>query len=433
MKEVMSMNSKLNFILGGLIFFVALIIFEGSSGAQMLPAKIIVKFEDTPLLLPKAWSLVEKMNEKEDLLKELPLNVSTKSLDFYENRITRSGDKISTSRKKITEQNKDIGMKIMNIDTGEIRIIKIAIQIQKDGIKLISPPGYQIDIVERASGIRWNRWNTLYKISSPTGWLVLKNKYPDVNEKTQKVTVKDKAGKKRTINKKFYTTEEFIYSPYSGELHTPELIEAGRDYLKLVVRAAMTDLKEYRVPSRAVADQMIADIPSLSPYFFARLPILEHTDMTEFVEDSQKSVERVLVLIGANKGVAFSKTGSKAGAFGWVQFTPTTYRNIRKAYPAAKLIEDFEVGAADHLNSMKAAMLLYDYNLQLLIDKKGKNILSDPRLEEYLAASYNGNPKWVLQSLKASIFGSLDWPTKLKSETKGYLYKIRFLQEKNWP
>ena len=419
------MNSKLNFILVGLLVFGALIIFESHSDAQILPNRII-EVENTPLPPSKLWSLVKKMDEEDDLLKNLPLNVSTKSLNFYENRITQKGDKISVSKKKLTEQNKDIGLKIMNIDTGEIRIIKVSTKVQKDGIELITPPGYQIDIVERANGIRWNKWNTLYKIISPEGWLVLKNKYPNVKEKTQKITIKNKAGKKRTISKKFSTVEEFVYSPYSGELHTPELIEAGRVYLKSVVRAAMADLKVHS---------------ALSPYFFARLPILEQTDMTEFLIDPRTSVDRVLVMIGANKDVAFKKTGSKAGALGWVQFTPKTYNGIRKAYPAARLIPDFETGAADHLNSMKAAILLYDYNLNNFTTKHGNKILGDPRLEEYLAAAYNGKPSRVSSSLKASILAGLsDWVDALSfkrgglaNETKGYMMKIRYLQEKGLP
>lgn len=463
----MSMNSKLNFILIELLVFGGLIFLESNLDAQVLPSRII-EFENTPLPPSKVWSLVEKMDENDDLLRNLPLNVSTKSLDFYENRITQSGDKIFISRKKITEHNKDIGMKIMNTDTGEVRVIKVSIKVQKDGIELISPSGYKIDILERASGIRWNRWNTLYKIVSPQGWLVLKNKYPNVNEKTQKVTIKDKAGKKRTISKKFYTVEEFVYSPYSGELHTPELVEAGREYLKSVIKVAMTDLKGNQVPSRTVMGQLVADIPSLSPDFFAHLPILEHTDFGEFLsgclngdydqsetclDSKQKSVERVLVLIGANKEVAFQKTGSKAGALGWVQFTDIkgrgkngklidgTYTTIRKAYPSAKLITDFETGAGDHLNSMKAAILLYDYNLDYFTRKYGNKILDDPRLEEYLAAAYNGGPSRTSASLKASIAANLsDWVDSLSSkkgglasETKGYMTKIRYLNEQGLP
>lgn len=436
----MGMNSKLNFILGGLFVFVALVVFESHLNAQILPSRAI-EIENIPLPPSKLWNLVEKIDEDDYLLRDLLLNVSTKSLDFYENRFTKNGDKIYTSRKKLTEQNKDIGLKIMNMGTGEIRVIKISIRVQRDGIQLFSPSGYQIEIVERPNGIRWNRWNTIYKIVSPQGWLVLKNKYPNINETTQKITVKNKTGKKKTINKKVYSVEEFIYSPYSEELHTSELVEAGSQYLRSIVNSALADLKKNNVPSRTIDGKRVSDISSLLPFFFSYLPILEHTDMTEFIENPQKSVERVLVIIGANKSIAFSKTGSKAGAFGWVQFTPTTYKNIRKAYPAANLISDFETGAADHLNSMKAAILLYDYNLNDFVKKHGNQILSDPRLVEYLAAAYNGRPSRTSLSLKASIAANLnDWINALSSkrggladETKGYMVKIRYLQEKGLP
>ncbi len=436
----MRMKYKLNIILTALGIFLVFIFFQTTLDAQIISGKMI-EYENTPLVLPPFISLVEKLEEKEDLLRDLHLEASSKSLEFYEDRVADNGGKVSVIRKKSTEQNKDIGLKIMNKDTGEVRIIKISLKVQKDGIKIISPSGYQIEITERSNGIRWNRWNTHYDIVSPQGWLVLKNKYPDIDEETRKVTVKDKRGKTKIVNKKVYVVKEFIYSPYSGELHTPELVEAGREYLKAVAKEALADLKDKGVYSKALPDTLVAELSMLPPVFFERLPILEHTDMTEFVEDSQKSIERVLVLIGANKSVAFSKTGSKAGALGWVQYTSKTYNSIRKAYPAAKLMPDFVTAASDHKNSMKAAILLYDYNLAGLIKKQGQGIIKSPRLEEYLAASYNGSPSRVFGSLKASITYKLeDWINSLSSkkggladETKGYMVKIRYLQEKGLP
>ncbi len=425
-----SLKIKIALVIIGI--FLASIFFQGSLGGQVIFSKTI-EFENVPLPSPRSWKLVDKLEEKEDELEKLQLTISTNSFDFYEYRTIQSGNKITTNKKKLSEHNKDIGFKIVNKDSGEVRIIMVSVVVGKDGIKLISPPGYQIEIEARSNGIKWNKWNTAYKIISPEGWFVLENRYPIINDKIQKVTIQDKKGKKRTANKKVYSIEYFTYSPYSPDLHFSELVDEGKEYLKRVVREALVDLKERRVYSRTDPKVLVADLESMSANFFGRLPILEHTDMTEFSEDPQRSTERVLVLIGANKEVAFSKTGSSAGALGWVQYTSKTYKAIRKAYPSARLIEDFEVGASDHLNSMKAAILLYDYNLKPLIEKKGFNVLNDPRLEEYLAASYNGSPKWVFQSLKSSIFGSFDWPTKLKNETKGYLYKIRYLQDKDLP
>ena len=106
-------------------------------------------------------------------------------------------------------------------------------------------------------------------------------------------------------------------------------------------------------------------------------------------------------------------------------------------YPSARLVTDFVSGAADHVNSIKAAILLYDYNLRGLIKSNGQKVLQDPRLEEYLAASYNGSPSRATKSLSASILSSVaDWIDALTSkkgglasETRGYLVKLRYLQE----
>ena len=98
------------------------------------------------------------------------------------------------------------------------------------------------------------------------------------------------------------------------------------------------------------------------------------------------------------------------------------------------LIKDFEKGASDHLNSMTAAILLYDYNLSHLIKRHGDKITKDPRLEEYLAAAYNGGPARVSRSYTATILNKInEWFGHLRPETKGFIKKLRFLQENNLP
>jgi len=124
-----------------------------------------------------------------------------------------------------------------------------------------------------------------------------------------------------------------------------------------------------------------------------------------------------------------------------LQFTPATYAQLVKAYPKAALIKDFKTGAADHLNSFKAAILLYDQNLKGLIKSNGTKVLQDLNLEEYLAASYNGAPSRASKSLAASILSGIqDWVNALSgkkgglaTETKGYLAKLRYLQDHNVP
>jgi hypothetical protein len=128
-----------------------------------------------------------------------------------------------------------------------------------------------------------------------------------------------------------------------------------------------------------------------------------------------------------------------------VQFTPRTYSDIRKFYPAAGIENDFRAGAGNHVNSIMAAILLHDNNLAPLVKKFGDRILDDPDLEKYLASSYNGAPKWVYNSLNATISkGFTDWvtvlsPTRkdskggLRKETRDFMTKLDYLIENNLP
>jgi len=390
----------------------------------------------------ESWTLLSKLNEGDELLEKIELSVGDKDIVYYEDRITRNGEKISIAKKMFKEPEKEIALKLLDTSTGEIKVIKI----QQRGAELISPFGYKIEIVERLNGIRWNKWNTNYKVVEPVNYIVLKNKYPaEVEYTTVKKTVTDKTGKKKNISQKQKIVKGFVYAPYSEDLHTPEIIEAGRQHIKLIVQNAFDELSKKGIKSKIFPDKLVSEIEALPPRFFERLTVLEQSDLGEFTLNPQKTTERVLVLIGSNGQNAFSKTGSKAGALGWIQFTSSTYKIISKSYPAAKLIKDFEKGAADHLNSMMAAILLHNSNLSELVKSHGEKVLKDPRLEEYLASAYNGGASRVNSSLRASAsYGLKDWascllPKKIQKksclfqETKGFVFKLRTLQANDWP
>ena len=423
------MNSKLNFIFVFIIFVFGLVFFNGSIDAQESLISNTILVENSALPSPvqfPPWNLLEKLDEKENELSAIPLWLGTKTVIFYENRISGNGN---VTRKKLKDEERDVALKILNIQSGEVRIIKIRIAItSKNGLSIISPSGYKIELATRTNGIQWNKWNSMYKITEPGSWIVIKNKYPEW--KTEK-------GKK--------IMEERVYAPYGPGIHQSEIVEAGREYLHLITRKAFEELATNKVYSRAVPNQLVSNISGLNETMFSRLPLIEGMDFSEFLTNPQASYERVLVLIGSNKDKAYYWTESSAGARGWLQYTPTTYKEIRRLYPAAKLSADHKVGASDHVNSMKAAILLHDYNLDGLVKKFGEKILVDPKLEEYLAAAYNGKPTWVHNSLKATISKGLsDWVNTLsavrkdslgglRNETKGYIEKIRYLQEKGLP
>lgn len=362
---------------------------------------------------PKPLNVFENIEEKiaqcDTVLKDLNLSVGPKELDFHEDRIGRNEKGLVKSRKKLSDHPRQIGLCLLNTKNGDVSTVQIETQILPEGLKISVPNGYLIDIPARSNGIRWNYWNTMYQVTSPENLVVIRNAFP-IRE----------GG----------VVKNFLYTPYTPDIHREELIAQGKQYVEKTVNQAFQNLGERKVPSRSYKGSNVASIPALKASFFRHLPLLEQGDLMEFVFDPRNTVERTLVLIGANKEVAFSKTCNGSNACGWIQFTPPTYKSIRNTYKAAQLIPDFKTGAADHVNSMMSAILLYDYNLSDLIKKFGPNIAQDPRLEEYLAASYNGAPKWVHQSLSASLArGVSEWTSKLRSETKGFMVKLRYLNE----
>ncbi len=415
------MNRK--FIFLTIIGFVLVIGFTQLAFARWFTSKTVEFLRDVPTVTPlsttHAWRWSEKLKEAEDILSKISLSVSSTERIYQESVFSAQS---FPNRHLVTQHDRDreIALAVLEVKTGDIRTVII----QKKGADLIAPEDFPISIIERSNGIRWNKWNTQYQ--APEGYVVIKNSYPDLTGITERKVLKDRRG--RTYVTYVPKVEYFIYTPYSEAIHDPELVSLGREYLQDVVRQSFVQLDTYRIPSLAFQGQTIGEAGILKPEYFQLLPLIEQTDMTEFILDPQKTSERVLVLIGSNASHAFEKTGSPAGALGWVQYTKKTYDAIRRTYPKAGLIPDFTMGAADHKNSMLAAVLLYDYNLAHFIKKSGNQIIQDERLEEYLAAAYNGGPVRINQSLQASILArDRDWLGGLLNETQGYIVKLRAL------
>jgi hypothetical protein len=384
---------------------------------------------------PKPWTLIQKISEKDDLLQNMDLKIGKTEIPYFENRISKdSSGKIKITQKRFTDKERDIGLKLLNIKTGEVTVLKIGIDINRDGVSVVASKGYEIEIVTRANGITWNLWNTEFKVASPSDTIVIKNAYPKEETISISENRKDKNGKIKKVTVKKKVIKNFLYVPYSIDLHKAELIDNGSIYIKNIVSEAFSRLRANGVKSKTFPDMLVADVPGLKQEFFTRLPLLEQGDLTEFTLDPKRTTERVLILIGSNGSNAFSATCNRVSACGWIQFTPKTYAMIRTSYKSAKLITDFTTGAADHVNSLMAAILLHDSNLAELVKKYGKDIQNDPLLEEYLAASYNGAPKWVHKSLNATLNTPVsDWGKYLRTETQGFMVKLRYLVNNRLP
>jgi hypothetical protein len=432
---------KSKFLIFGPIFLLGLI-FLVDSRPVLASFFSNTKVDIIPALpTPELWTMPQKIIEAEILLKDITLFVGDTDVKYTETRFGSIKGAIATSTKNFKEPIKQIALAVLNTNSGQVQKVLIT----KIGADLIASAGWNIEVLQRANGIRWNGRNTAYRINSapPTGasgpgsYIVIADVYP--NEKDTLVLQKNKAGKKVYLKQRTITYD--LYAPYSPDLHSSDLVKSGQDYTAGMVSKALADLRMSGTKSRALTSSLVADVFASRSVFFEHIPLLEQTDLTEFEIDPVNTIERAQVIIGANQDQAFNITCNSSSACGWLQFTPGTYATIVKDYPSAKLIKDFKTGAANHINSMKAAILLYDENLKGLISSTGQKVLTDPRLEEYLASSYNGAPKHTYASLKASILSGIqDWIDALtskrgglKDETKGYLVKLRYLQQHGTP
>ncbi len=378
--------------------------------------------QEVGLLKSPEWSLSneniqKKLQEAQVLLKDVKVRVGNEKIPYTERRVLSDGGKTSVSQQNFKDYEREIALVLLHEKTGKLDVVKVV----KRGAELISPKGYKIEVVERMNGIRWNHWATQYKVTTPSDTVVLLNKYP---------------------LEKGSGPDHFVYSPYGDELSNPELIKEGAEYLDAIVEQARSELRAAGVKSQAVSGKLVTDL--LPADYYKHLPFLEQSDLLEALVDNEWTTNRVLGTLGYNKERAWSMTGNYAGAFGWVQFTDNgtkgrlgTYSTIVKMYPAAKLDPNFKTGAASHVNSMKAAILLHDTNLNYLINKFGADILKNPLLEEYLAASYNGPPSKVAKALTAAgVTGATSkstWHYGLFEETQGYIAKLRLLNENKIP
>lgn len=366
--------------------------------------RVIEKTYEAPA--PVGCVLSDRMDEARTLLEPIALSVGSAKYGYSENR---AGNVVEFS-----EPEKKIVLAVMDNETCVVQTTSVS----QRGEKLVAPAGYDIEVVTRSNGIRWNNWATEFRITRPKHKVVIALKYPLVQPKKEIIPV--------------------YYTPYSQELHVPELVRFGEEYLEQLASRAYTELRKRHVPSNAVAGKMVPDVTAIRPEFFARLAPIEHMDMTEFMLDPAWTTERIHIVIGANRERVATYTCSIASACGLMQFTEGTYNLMREIYPQAGLIADFQSGARNQLNAMKAALLLHDYNTALLVRSFGKEILKDGRLEEFLAAAYNTGVGRVIAVLGVSQRDKVtDWAVAsgsedgevLLNETKGYIAKLRYLRD----
>lgn len=215
---------------------------------------------------------------------------------------------------------------------------------------------------------------------------------------------------------------EAVYTPYSPEIKTEEVIERGIEAQNEFIDKAYGQLKDRAVFSRAYPGRKIVDV--IPKDVLTVLLMNEHIDPGSFRSEglAKSLVEEVLTIIATNEEKAYAYSISPASARGLVQMIPSTYSLISRKYPEARLNPSFAVGMADPINAVVAQVLLCDSDWQAIRAKKdiGRN-----RIGPYLAAAYNGGVGRVISFLEHDGTDWMEDPDSKDLPTKTVSKRVR--------
>jgi hypothetical protein len=200
------------------------------------------------------------------------------------------------------------------------------------------------------------------------------------------------------------TARPIVYLPFTADPLDPLFISGGREFLLSMARRALEDLRSAGVPSLAFPGELLADV--VPAELVTTLAVIEQTDDTDFMRDGLGAFEQVLSHYGLKREEAFSYSVSRARALGPMQFTNRrgngTYALVVRRCRGAGLDPDFERGATNLYNAMKAAICLLDLELgQMRADIRDAYRTDPPVLGIFPVAAYNGGPRNVERLYRA--------------------------------
>lgn len=194
------------------------------------------------------------------------------------------------------------------------------------------------------------------------------------------------------------TAKPIVYLPFTADTLDPLFISGGREYLLATARKAIAELREARVPSTAYPGQLLAD--AVPPEVITTLAVIEQTDDADYTQKGEEAFNEVLSQYGLKREEAYRYSVSRAQAIGPMQFTDRrgngTYSLVVRRCRGARIDPDFERGATNLLNSMKAAICLFDIELwQMSYEVRQAYWDNKKVLGIFPVAAYNGGPRNV--------------------------------------
>lgn len=194
------------------------------------------------------------------------------------------------------------------------------------------------------------------------------------------------------------TARPILYLPFTEDTLDADFISGGREFLLTTARKAIDELRAARVPSRAFPGELLADV--VPAEVIATLAVIEQTDDAYFRTGREAAFNEVLSHYGLKREEAYRYSVSTAQALGAMQFTNRrgngTYALVVRRCPAARLDPNFERGATDLPNAMKAAVCLFDIELaQMRAEIRRAYRDNTHVLGIFPVAAYNGGPRNV--------------------------------------
>lgn len=272
----------------------------------------------------------------------------------------------------------DVTVAVWNRLTDEIRFV----EAKKNGTKLNTDDvGDDIGLAVR----RTNGVNSEFVLDDADHYVV-GVQYPIFHEKWLK-------------KKKYYELEDVIYVPWSEKLQTQEIIDWGRSTLDGFVAGVYQELRDKNIKSRAFPDRLMADV--IDPALVKSIIVIEHVSLATVARSPKFAADSVQVILATNQNDAYAYSRSSAGAKGLVQFIPSTYKLLTGRKDIG-LIKDFEKGMSDPHNAIKAEVAYLDAELATMpLAVKDLYYVNPMRVNEYLAASYNGGSGRIRRAVKA--------------------------------
>jgi len=194
------------------------------------------------------------------------------------------------------------------------------------------------------------------------------------------------------------TATPIVYLPSNEDTLDPQFVSGGKEFLLGTAQKAIEQLRTAKAASIAFPGELLADVVPAS--VITTLAVIEQTDDADFLARSAAAFDDVLSHYGLKREEAYRYSVSSAKALGPMQFTNKrkngTYSLVVRRCPAATLDPNFERGATNLLNAMKAAVCLFDIELaQMRSEIRDAYRNNQEVLGIFPVAAYNGGPRNV--------------------------------------